>query len=293
MFGDQSLAANCSIDSHPATCDAVEGTDGWSDCVTLTSGNSSHIEDDVYNRVHTAPCDKDADGIDDLSEVMDLATGDATICSDGQTSPRLISVPVIDKPGEGTCSSGEPCPIIAFAAFYIAGCFDDRISSDDLSKIESGETPLSAHQIKCDGKGDANIPQGHQAVLGKWIKVILPGSGITPANNSTTEFSIALCDWETDVAHGGCGSPGGQPGATSTPTNTPTGPTATATHGPTPTRTPVPPTATRTPMPPTRTPTPRPTATPTRPPTNTPVPTPTPTPRCAPGCRWTGNHCTC
>jgi len=273
MFGDQSLGANCSINPHPSTCDEV-GNSGWSDCVELTQGDSSHIEDYVYDRIHAAPCDTDGNGIDDLDEVLDPQTGDPTICSPNapggqQTSPRLISVPVIDPPGDGTCADGEPCPIIAFAAFYIAGCFDDRMSETELSNMLDGTTPLTTDQIKCT----EGIPQGHQAVLGKWVKIIVAGSGVGPADEFTTQFSIALCDWETG------GSCGGEPMPTPVPWPTPT-----------PIGTPVPTVA---PPSPTVAP-PSPTVAPPSPTSTPPCPTPTPctgspgqckkTPTPTPGC---------
>ena len=297
MFRYQGQGANCSINPDPPTCDAAG--DGWSDCVELRSGNSEHIADAVYDRVHSAPCDTNGNGIDDLSEVLNPVTGDATICSpsapEGQRiSPRLISVPVIDRPGEGTCANGEPCPIIAFAAFYIAGCFNDQ--QDDVEGILGGTTPLTTDQIKCRNNGSP----GHQAVLGKWVKMIVAGSGTVPADDSTTQFSIALCDWETPISEGGCGGtpmPTPVPWPTSTPLGTP-GPTDTpapTTEPPTPCPTvcnpggqqchPDCPVPTNTPRP---TNTPVPTATPR--PTNTPIPSATP---CPPGCVPQGNKCKC
>jgi len=297
MFGHQWSGANCSINPHPPTCDAAG--DGWSDCVELVNGNSDHIADAVYDRVHSAPCDTNGNDIDDLSEVLDPDTGDRTICRPDapegqQISPRLISVPVIDRPGEGTCASGEPCPIIAFAAFYIAGCFNDQ--QDDVEGILNGTTPLTTDQIKCRNIGSP----GHQAVLGKWVKMIVAGSGTGPADDSTTQFSIALCDWETEGSCGGAPMPTPVPWPTSTPLGTP-GPTDTpapTTEPPTPCPTvcnpggqqchPECPVPTDTPRPPTPTRTPVPTDTPR--PTNTPIPSATP---CPPGCVPQGNKCKC
>ena len=293
MFRYQGQGANCSINTHPPTCDAAG--DGWSNCVELVSGNSTHIAEAVYDRIHSAPCDTNGNGIDDLSEVLDPDTGDQTICRpsapEGQrTSPRLISIPIIDRPGEGTCSDGEPCPINAFAGFYIAGCFNDQ--QDDVEGILNGTTPLTTAQIKCTDHGNP----GHQAVLGKWVKVIVAGSGVGPADDSTTQFSIALCDWETV---GSC-SGGPMPTAVPWPTVTPAG-TAGPTNTPAPTATTSPPTPCPTvcnpggqqchPDCPVPTNTPRP-PTPTRTPvpTNTPIPTATP---CPPGCVPQGNHCKC
>jgi len=291
MFRYQGRGANCSINPDPPTCDAAG--DGWSDCVELRSGNSEHIADAVYERTHLAPCDTNGNGIDDLSEVLDPVTGDATICSpsapEGQRiSPRLISVPVIDQPGEGTCANGEPCPIIAFAAFYIAGCFNDQ--QDDVEGILAGTTPLTTHQIKCRNNGSP----GHQAVLGKWVKLIVSGGGVGPPDDSTTQFSIALCDWETEGSCGGGPVSTPVPWPTSTPLGTP-GPTDTpapTTEPPTPCPTVCNPGGQQChpecPAPPTNTPQPTPTRTPV--PTDTPVPSATP---CPPGCVPQNNKCKC
>jgi hypothetical protein len=291
MFRYQGRGANCSINPDPPTCDAAG--DGWSDCVELRSGNSEHIADAVYERTHLAPCDTNGNGIDDLSEVLDPVTGDATICSpsapEGQRiSPRLISVPVIDQPGEGTCANGEPCPIIAFAAFYIAGCFNDQ--QDDVEGILAGTTPLTTDQIKCRNNGSP----GHQAVLGKWVKLIVSGGGVGPPDDSTTQFSIALCDWETEGSCGGGPVSTPVPWPTSTPLGTP-GPTDTpapTTEPPTPCPTVCNPGGQQChpecPAPPTNTPQPTPTRTPV--PTDTPVPSATP---CPPGCVPQNNKCKC
>jgi len=294
MFNDASLGADCSINPHPPTCDEV-GDSGWSDCVQLTQGDSSHIESYVYNRVHTAPCDKDGNGIDDLDEVLDPQTHDPTVCPnapEGQrTSPRLISVPVIDPPGDGTCANGEPCPIISLAAFYIAGCFDDRISQTELDNMLDGTTPLTEDQIKCTEGGGA---EGHEGVLGKWVKIIVLGSGVGPANPSTTEYGIALCDWEGPGNCGGEPMPTPVPWPTSTPLGTP-GPTDT----PTPTTEPPTPCPTvcnpggqqcspECPQPPTNTPVATATRTPTRTPTITPTATPCP---CGTKPNGTCNNC--
>lgn len=285
MLRDPALGADCMIDPNPPTCDAVAG--GYSDCVTFVNGNSEHVEDPLGKRVSNAPCDGSTgqahNGIDDLSEVLLDSNGDARICPSAaagqQTSPRLFSVPFTDQ----SCTkNGGPCPIIGFGAFYLAGCVDegdiDSINAcfQKLPKSIYGTyrdvsqcMPPSTGQMQCTAK----IAGGQQAFVGEWINLVLANSGIAPWNPSATSYSFALCDWETDIAHGGCGSP-------ATPTPVPT-------TGPSPTRT-------ATPAPPTATP--RPTATPTRtptpvPPTATPVPTSTPKhPKRTPTPTKTPNH---
>ena len=241
MFRNQGTGGNCSINTNdPPACLGSP----WMDCVDVYTGNPFHSQDAVYDRITPPPCDIDGNGIDDLDEAIDAATHEPIVCSPDapvgqQISPRLITVPLIDNPGEGTCGDGPPCPILGLASFYIAGCVDDR---DDLEAVLTGARDLTGpdddpkNEIQCTKK----IPDGHDAVLGRWVSTTTAGGGVGPADDSTTLYGIALCDWETPVDQGGCGGSGGTPGPTSVPTATP-GPTNTPRP---PTATPVPPTAT-------------------------------------------------
>ena len=278
MFRTQGLGGSCSINTNDPPTVASCGPSPWSACVDVYTGDSYHPQDSIHDRITPPPCDRNGNGMDDLSEVIDPTTHDPIMCDpnapEGQRySPRLIKFPVIDEPGHGSCSGGPPCPILSFANFFITACVDDR----DVADIISGSQQLTPAERKCT----ASIPEGQEAAIGQWVKLTTAGAEIIPADGATTQFGIALCDWESGEGCGG-GS-GGTPVPTVAPTDTPV-PTATPCHGshcptdtPAPTNTPKP-TATNTPRPPTATPTRTPTATPTRPPTATPTRTPTATP---------------
>jgi hypothetical protein len=226
----------------------------------------------------------DAGGSGNIEQMIENGATGLCLINDGepcdpnkggvQVSPRLISVVLLDTvPSAGNTGY----PIVGFAGFYLDGCGPDDLT--DPSQLDN-------NQKKCD----VGNP-GQQVVYGTFVTLIVAGSGIGPVDQSSTEFGIALVDWEGQPTP----APTAVPTATHGPTATPGGPTAThpaptaTSSQPTPcptvcngggqqchpycgTNTPVP---TNTPRPPTPTRTPVPTATP-RPPTATPVPTRTP-----------------
>jgi hypothetical protein len=267
-------------DGAPGICllnDTGSCTD-WFDCAETVTGNAQNVLDGINARVtQNHMCDDnfpDSGGVsnvDDLSEAVFLQDGvyEARDCDPDQSglqmSERLASIIVFDEyPDE----PNTPYPISAFGAFYIKGC------TTTVADCTDPNYGWSLNELNCNMHGQI----GHAVVCGQFLRVILSGTGIGGVNDTTTEFGIALCDWESGEGCGG-GS-GGTPGPTDTPAPTPEPPTPCPTvcnpggqqcqpSCPVPTDTPRPPTATPVP---TATRTPVPTA------THTPVPTATHTP---------------
>ncbi len=165
----------------------------WYDCVAVQDGNPKKVIDGVAARLaKDGVCDgPDAGSVDDFFETVNLVidTGDpftsiydARDCdefTDGkQMSPRLVSLIVLeDEPVPGNAGY----PILAFAAFYLAGCaheLDVVVDESDLDRY-------------C---GPGFPEPGHAVVYGRFVNIIFAGGGISDPTDQTTVFGIALVE---------------------------------------------------------------------------------------------------
>ena len=189
----------------------------WYDCVSGQGGcpKQSKVIAAIKDRVsRIGTCDANHNGVEDFSEVTEPVPGTPGVytakpCNtsgpDG-ASWRLMTTVIIGEDPH----SNNGYPILGFAGFYIAGCADERNFPDILACMGDNDDIadcLTPEEQKCKASSG-----GHEAVLGKWVDLIMPGSGIGPVDPSTTEFSIALVDWEG----------GGTPVPTVAPTVVPT-----------------------------------------------------------------------
>ncbi|MEE8543509.1 MAG: hypothetical protein V3S94_06590, partial [Gammaproteobacteria bacterium] len=181
-------------ENEPPSCDP-NNNGPWYDCVAIQDGNPKKVLDGIYARLsRDGDCDGDGNGVDDFDETVDLIfdsdpPGDpftsiygAHDCSsaDGmQKSPRLVTLFVLeDEPGPG--NGGYP--IIAFAAFYIAGCAHE-------SEVVVSESDLGDRYC-----GPSYPEPGHAVVYGRFVNLIFTGSGISVPTDQTTAFGIALVE---------------------------------------------------------------------------------------------------
>jgi len=188
------------INSAPGICLVNEAgfcdpTDGgpWYDCVAVQTGNPKKVIDGVAARLAMdGDCDgPDAGGVDDFDETINLVfdTGDpftsiyeARDCDEftegKQMSSRLVSLIVLeDEPIPGNTGY----PILAFAAFYIAGCaheLDVVVDESDLDRY-------------C---GPGFPEPGRAVVYGRFVNLIFAGGGIGDPTDQTTVFGIALVE---------------------------------------------------------------------------------------------------
>jgi len=182
----------CEInENEPPSCDP----DGpWYDCVAIQDGNPQKVLDGIYARLsRDGGCDgPDAGSVDDFGEtirtVIDTGNEFTSIyepldCDPSteviEKSPRLVTLFVLeDEPSPGNAGY----PIIAFAAFYIAGCANE-------SEVVLSESDLG------DRYCGPNFPvPGHAVVYGRFVNLIFTGSGISDPTDQTTAFGIALVE---------------------------------------------------------------------------------------------------
>ena len=169
------------------SCDPGKGG-SWYDCVAVQTGNPKKVIQGVSARLaREGFCDgSDANKVDDFSEVIDPIPGiggkyTAKTCSNGQISPRLVTIIVLlEKPVPG--NSGYP--IYALAELYLYGCASDKDNPvnffDDLDP-------------KCEDKG-GNAPPGHMVVYGQFVNLIRTGGATGAPTSATTLFSISLAE---------------------------------------------------------------------------------------------------
>ena len=202
----------------PPTCvPAILGP--WYKCVVVQDGNPQNVLDGVRCRLMGGAackhiphidcstdgegiCDTDGNGIDDFDESVDpdpdwpgvyqAKDCDPTTTTEEEISPRLVTVIVLDVvPDPGN----DGYPIAAFAAFYLEGCALDDYDPNADGKLTQTELyalfATNPEYRQCD----VGNP-GHQVVYGRWVRLIVAGSGAGPVDPSTTMFSIALVDWE-------------------------------------------------------------------------------------------------
>jgi hypothetical protein len=227
----------CIIDDTPGSC--AEGSKGpWFECASTQTGNPQKVLDGVQCRLDGSSicqhnhiscdgavpageghgCDTNHDGIDSFEETVQLVvdTGDPTTSvyeprdcepnEDGlQLSPRLMNIIVFDQYPD---NNNDGYSITGFAGFYIVGCASDKNDVDQDGVVDEDDI-----ETKCDVGNSV----GHIVVYGQLVKLLTSGTGIGPVNPSSTEFGIALVDWES-------GGTGGTPGPTSVPTVAPTTP---------------------------------------------------------------------
>ena len=109
---------------------------------------------------------------------------------------------------------------------------DGEINDGCPAVVVASDLNLTPQQKVCGTGGP-----GQQLLYGRFLKLTMAGSGIGPVDPSSTEFGIALVDWEG----GGSGTPGPTSVPTpGSPTNTPVPPTVAPTSPPPPTPTPCP-----------------------------------------------------
>ena len=206
-------------DSAPGIC-LLNDTgicNDWYQCAETVTGNAQNVLDGVNARVtKNHLCDDNyrdpagVNNVDDLSEAAPEQAGvrEARDCdpntSGEQISQRLVSLIVFS---EYPTDPNTPYPISAFGGFYLKGC---------TKTVEDCTDPnynWSVDDLNCAMHGQI----GHAVVCGEFVKLIVSGSGIGGVNDSTTQFGIALVDWES-------GGTGGTPGPTSVPTVAPSTP---------------------------------------------------------------------
>ena len=153
-------SGNCFINTS-GSCSPAQGGP-WYDCVGIQTGNPKKVVDGVYRRVvEDGDCDQtygDGDGLDEFDEVVELISGPPTTglyegrdCdpnTDGkQISPRLATIVVLESP---PVPGNVGYPIVAFAAFYLAGCIpDEDVIVTDQSQLDT----------ECDAPGNM-LPDG-------------------------------------------------------------------------------------------------------------------------------------
>jgi len=109
---------------------------------------------------------------------------------------------------------------------------DGEINDGCPAVVVPSDLNLTPQQKVCGTGGP-----GQQLLYGRFLKLTMAGSGIGPVDPSSTEFGIALVDWEG----GGSGTPGPTSVPTpGSPTSTPVPPTVAPTSPPPPTPTPCP-----------------------------------------------------
>ncbi|HEY5626221.1 MAG TPA: hypothetical protein VIT93_07005 [Dehalococcoidia bacterium] len=165
----------------------------WYDCVAVQDGNPTKVVEGTAARLaKDGDCDGlDAGNVDDFFETVNLVfdTGDPFTsiyeprdcdpATDGkQMSPRLVSLIVLE---DGPVPGNTGYPILAFAAFYIAGCAGEGVVVVDESNLDRYCGP---------GSG----PPGHIVVYGRFVYIIFAGGGIGDPTPQTTAWGIALTE---------------------------------------------------------------------------------------------------
>jgi hypothetical protein len=191
QFIEDGAPGSCFINENNA-CDPVNNGP-WYDCVAVQDGNPKKVIDGTAARLaKDGDCDgPDAGNVDDFFETVNLVfdTDDpltsiyeARDCDPftpgKQISPRLASLIVLeDAPEPGNTGY----PILAFAAFYLAGCaheWDVVVDESDLDRY-------------C---GPGFPEPGHAMVYGRFVYIIFAGGGIGDPTGQTTAFGIALVE---------------------------------------------------------------------------------------------------
>jgi hypothetical protein len=186
--------SNCLVNESDTCSPARVGP--WIPCVAVQPGNPQEVLKGVRARLsREGLCDSDGDGIDGFEESVQLVfdSGDpftslyeARDCDPStegkQASPRLITIIILPKPPTGSVGN-QGYPIDAFAAFHLFGCLTEAVPNPTPDQIDA----------KCAGPG-RGAPPGRAIVYGKFVKLIVTGTGITAPSNSTTQFGIALVE---------------------------------------------------------------------------------------------------
>lgn len=164
----------------------------WYDCVAVQTGNSAQVINGFTTRIsRQGACDDGpVDGVESFTETLNLVSGspptglyDARVCpllgfwDSGKISPRIIIIIVLDtNPAAGNTGY----PIRAKAAFYFAGCWDDRNGTPSVSQLDKNCT--------------SNIPPGHTAIYGQFVNLIVTGGDVVPPDPSSTLFGVHLTE---------------------------------------------------------------------------------------------------
>jgi hypothetical protein len=218
----------CLINEDPSGLDPCPDNNGpWYDCVAIQTGNPQNVLDGVNTRLETdGGCDINGNGIDDFFETIEMvfdsgnpftSTYEPRDCdpvADGlQMSPRLVTIIVLEEDPDDFPSSVD-FPIVAFAAFYLAGCAHESVVVVDESDLDPD----------CESPGAAD----YRDVTDLYVAA-------TAMDAVEVSRANALCHQGT--VHGG---PQPRPTCTPAPTPSPT-PSPTPTPGPgTPTPAPTP-----------------------------------------------------
>ncbi len=203
----------CVVHGNPSGgCDPNK-SGPWYDCVAVQTGNAKKIVEGFYNRIQReGACDSDGSGVEEFDEVVTLVFDssdlskriyepiDCDLTTDGlQSSPRLITIIILeDHPGPGN----DGHPIIAFAAMYVAGCFE----GNDDPPVNPSQSDLDA---ECQTKGNANFSFGGKLAA----PAFAPDEGHKCGHQSASTCTPIPTDTPTRTA-------------------TPVSPTATPTFGP-------------------------------------------------------------